>query len=689
MPDESYKKTPLYEANRIMRQRTSKTFHDWARIRPAPFQDWVQGTKHASNNALTSTVTLEDFEDAVSSYLADKIKARDPDKLFPREARIELLKAELKNRGSTNKPDGYDRTANNAGYKFWAHNSFEFRPTTAFQFKSGLIQHPGFLYFKESEKSQKQIIRKWKKIYPKSEGPFLQAPVTSVENSYNDFLRAHIYRAQDENGNHYFVHRGRDETYAHLTMGISSSFPKKLVTDISWKCPTCLPRMIELSKAGKAREKERKKKRKAEHTGEETPTKKKQKKKKKKLAETSPSAETSPIQQLLEYTELRNSYYQQSAPEYLQNDFSDIYLLQSAQEYQDPEDNSTEYSSLLASSEPTPLSEAPQQNEPRDVRWVNYEGYPYYFLLCPPNHRLYLTTITMTYWGTVEIQRVGDSEKHTPDYYSLPAEISDIPLPPGIHFYNNPDHPIFIDPNTNTVVINCGRPIEPTAGTPSMQTMAGWSTDLEQVQSGDLTHAPATLYATESFQNPSTNPSNTNLGEVLAQDNRIYNIDLPLSSSSEVSAPSLADSYANQFEPLDKGLINPDDQILLGLNNFLSGTNYVPVTNSVLEQNMDFFNQALPLNADILDTNYVPDSDFVHENIMDLFDEQLLSNNDIPSTNSKVSDANLVDFETKDKETADAKPSPQCPISQPKVDASGRFSTLHEFNFPVPTSSRV
>lgn len=659
MADDSYERTPLYEANKIMRQRTGKTFHDWARIRPAPFQDWFLGGKDASINALTSTVTLEGFEDAVSSYFAIKIKAKDPDKLFPREARIELVKAELKNKGTTSKPEGYDQSGSNANYKYWVHNSFEFRPTTAFQFKSRLIQHPGLLYYKEKEEKQKQIVQKWKDLYPKSEGPFSQAPVTSVENSYIDFLKAHIYTAKSKMGNLYFVHRGRDETYAQLTRGISSSFKKQLVTDISWKCPTCEPRMRELSEAGKAREKKRSKKRKAEHTGEEKPTKKKQKKQKKKVAETSPPAEISPIQQPLKYNDVGNSYYQQPAPEYPQDDFSDIFLLKSAQEYQVLEDNNAEYSNLLAPSEPTLWSQAPQQNGPGDACWVNYQGYDrYYYLLCPPDHPLYLTTITMNYWGTVEIQSVEYPEKHTPNYYDLPAEIRNIPLPPGIHFYNNPDHPVLIDPNTNTVAINCGRPI-----------------------------------ATESFEYSSTNPSNTNASEFLAQDNSIYNVDLQLSSSSEVSDPSLADPYANQFEPLDKGLSNPDDKILLGLNNYLSGTSDFPFSDFIHEDNMDIFSQALPSNGDILDANDASDSDVVHEDNMDLFnelfDEQPLSNSDIPGTNNNVSGTNLVDFETKDKETANTEPSLQRPISEPKVDSSGRFSTLGGFTFPVPAPSRV
>jgi hypothetical protein len=388
--------------------------------------------------------------------------------------------------------------------------------------------------------------------------------------------------------------------------------------------------MRELSEAGKAREKKRSKKRKAEYTGEGKPTKKKQKKQKKTVAETSLPAETSPIQQPLKYNDVGNSYYQQPAPEYPQDDFSDIFLLKSAQEYQVPEDNNAEYSNLLAPSEPTRWSQAPQQNGPGDACWVNYQGYDrYYYLLCPPDHPLYLTTITMNYWGTVEIQSVEYPEKHTPNYYDLPAEIRNIPLPPGIHFYNNPDHPVLIDPNTNTVAINCGRPI-----------------------------------ATESFENSPTNLSNTNASEFLAQDNSIYNnIDLQLSSSSEVSGPSLADPYANQFEPLDKGLSNPDDKILLGLNNYLSGTNDFPFSDFIHEDNMNLFDE--------------------------LFDEQPLSNSDILGTNNNVSDANLVDFETKDKETANAEQSPQHPISQPKVDSSGRFSTLGGFTFPVPASSRV
>jgi hypothetical protein len=701
MADKSYAKTPLYEANKMMRQPTGKTFHDWARIRPAPFQDYFLG----NINALTSTVTFDDFEDAISSYFADKIKTRDPDKLFPRETRIELLKAELKNKGSTNKPEGYDQSANNAGYKFWAHNSFEFRPNSAFQFKSRIIQHPGFLYFKETEKSQKEIVRKYKKVDDKSEGPFPQAPVTSVENSFIDFLEAHIYRAQSKNGNLCFVHRGRDETYARLAVGISSSFAKQLVTDIMWKCPTCIPRMKELSEAGKAREKERSKKRKAEHTGEEKPTKKKQKKQKKKLAETSPPAETTPIQQTLQINEFENCYYQQPAPEYQQDDFSDIFQLQSAQEHQVPQDNGIGYSNLLAPSEPTPLSQDSQIYGPGDVRWVNYQGYGYYYLHCPPNHRLHWSTITMNYLGTVEIKGLGESEKHTPDYDSLPVELFAIPLPPGIYFYNNPEHPVFIDPSTNTVPMNSGLPIETTANAPSMQTVAGSVTDIEQVQLDDFLIDPATIYATEdfeisftdsfenpfteSFENPFTDPSNNNVSEIPAHDNSILNIDPQLSSSSGVSNPSLANPYANLFEPFGKGLNDQECGILHGLNNFFSGSSYVPNSDFVQEDNMNFFNQQLPSNSDTHNMNSNISGASLVDFQMDFSNQQLPSSIDTHDMNSNISGASPVDFQTKTKETADAKPSRQCPTSRPIIDPSGRFSSLNGFTFPIPASSRA
>ena len=722
MAEKSYAKTPLYEANKMMRQPTGKTFHDWARIRPASFQDYFLGGTDANINALTNTVTLEGFEDAISSYFAAMKKAKDPDKLFPRETRIELLKAELKNKGSTSKPEGYDKSANNAGYKFWVHNSFDFRPNTAFQFKSRLIQHPGLLYFKETEKSQKEIVRKWKKLDEDSEGPFFQAPVTSVENSYIDFLKAHIYPAQGKNGNFYFVHRGRDETYARLTMGISSSFAKQLVTNISWKCPTCEPRMKELSEAGKAREKERSKKRKAEHTGEEKPTKKKQKKQKKKLAEPSPPAETTSIQQTLQNNEFGNCYYQQSALEYQQNDFSDIFqlqsaqeslqndfddisLLQSAQEYQVPEDNDIGYSNLLAPSELTSLSQDSQQKVPGDVRWVNYQGYGYYYLHCPSNHRLHWSTITMNYRGTVEIKGLGESEKHTPDYDSLPIELFDIPLPPGIYFYNNPEHPVFIDPNTNTVPMNSGLPIETTANTPSMQIVAGSVTDIEQVQFDDFLIDPTTIYATEdfensftdsfekpfteSFENPFTDPSNNNVSEVPAHNNSIPNFDPQLSSSSGVFNPSLAHPNANLFEPFGKGLNDQDCGILHGLNNFFSGSNYVPNSDFVQEDSMDFFNQQLPSNSGTHDMNSNISGASLVDFQMDFSNQQLPSSIDTHDMNSNISDAIPVDFPTKIKETADAKPSPQCPTSRPIIDPSGRFSSLNGFTFPIPASSRA
>jgi hypothetical protein len=221
-----------------------------------------------------------------------------------------------------------------------------------------------------------------------------------------------------------------------------------------------------------------------------------------------------------------------------------------------------------------------------------------------------------------------------------------------------------------------------------MQIVAGSVTDIEQVQFDDFLIDSATTYATESFENPFTDPSN-NVSEIPARDNSIPNIDWQLSASSEVSDPSLASPYANLFEPFVKGLNDQERGILHGLNNFFPGLNYVPNSDFVQEGNMDFFNQQLPSSSGTIDMNSnISDASLVDFE-MDFSNQQLPSNIDTHDMNSNISDASPVDFQTKIKETADAKPSPQCPTSRPIIDPSGRFSSLNGFTFPIPASSRA
>jgi hypothetical protein len=110
-----------------------------------------------------------------------------------------------------------------------------------------LVRRPGLLYHSElSNKECLAITKSFKEQYAGStETPeYLQAPVTSLEDSYTDFHKGHV----DSNGKHL----GRDATYSRLNNGVSDQFSKALCQKLIMQCQGCKDRAAVQSQSGRA-----------------------------------------------------------------------------------------------------------------------------------------------------------------------------------------------------------------------------------------------------------------------------------------------------------------------------------------------------------------------------------------------------------------------------------------------------
>jgi hypothetical protein len=108
------------------------------------------------------------------------------------------------------------------------------------------------------KKTCEAIINNWKSQGNQGIPDFLQAPVSTLENTYIDFFNGHVRRnAQGR----VIGHSGRDETYAKLMAGISGDFPKTLCQKLIMNCATCQTKAMGQSKAGKDAEHKKQQKR--------------------------------------------------------------------------------------------------------------------------------------------------------------------------------------------------------------------------------------------------------------------------------------------------------------------------------------------------------------------------------------------------------------------------------------------
>jgi hypothetical protein len=244
-------------ANEMMKQMTNQTFHQWANISPATtievLQPITEGPEKGTN-AVTNALTLQEFEGLLSQYFGKQHKIKDADKIFPRQSRIDHIIAEKQNEGTTNKPASYDNSPTNAGWKFYVKKHFQC-PNQNLRMDSGLIQIANHLYTPMPDPEQRFVEDMWNQYTPSAE--HRQAPITSVEKSYNHYIQAHIHISTDKNGNDIYSHRGRDETFDFLKFGISSSFPKALISELNANCPACKKKFNNHRKVGLKRERER------------------------------------------------------------------------------------------------------------------------------------------------------------------------------------------------------------------------------------------------------------------------------------------------------------------------------------------------------------------------------------------------------------------------------------------------
>ena len=244
-------------ANEMMKQDTNQTFHQWANIYPATTIEVLRPITEGPDrgiNAVTNALTLQEFEDVLSQYFGKQHKIKDADKIFPRQSRIDHIIAEKQNEGTTNKPAGYDNSPTNAGWKFYVKKYFQC-PNQNLRMDSGLLQLANHLYTPMPEPEQRFVEKMWNRYMPSAE--HRQAPITSVEQSYIHYIQAHTHISTDKNGNDIYRHRGRDETFDFLKYGISSSFPKALISELNANCPSCKKKFNDHRKVGLKRERER------------------------------------------------------------------------------------------------------------------------------------------------------------------------------------------------------------------------------------------------------------------------------------------------------------------------------------------------------------------------------------------------------------------------------------------------
>jgi hypothetical protein len=294
LPEEGLRPRLAHEVMLQLEETTKQTFRQWVTFRTQPtYYDEYFYEREAN----TEKIPLREFEDAVSLYFSQQFKMRDADKVFPRECRyIELIKE--KTEGDTPKPTGFSKDDNNSALwayyvKFnfdyyqptWDNQNQLFSPderhddwrTLEHRSSDGIMQYANVLYEamfdpktppkKKNPKANLDGQPQYVEILKKEErqtlsnlvkssnhtGNYYQAPVTFLENAYIDYIKAHV-KGRDQK----FAHRGRDDTYNHMKMYISSSFSKDLIARINAVCPTCKERILSQGMAGKERELKRK-----------------------------------------------------------------------------------------------------------------------------------------------------------------------------------------------------------------------------------------------------------------------------------------------------------------------------------------------------------------------------------------------------------------------------------------------
>lgn len=231
------------------------SFSQWANIKRIPNHKATAWEKKAAvTTSYEDTVflagrffmlTKRQIVDEVSGTSDQPKKYVDPEKYMPRQSRIELLQQETRNSGSTKAPWGNDANWKHSMKGKYLYNLEDSRHEVVYsandpnthkpvEITEMLMVHRNVLYERQTKDSQKGLANYIKTVNTKKPelfGTHSLAPVTPLEDIYLLTVDAHI----DLNGKHY----GRDQTYAKLSKGTSSTIVKDFVDDFLKFCPVC------------------------------------------------------------------------------------------------------------------------------------------------------------------------------------------------------------------------------------------------------------------------------------------------------------------------------------------------------------------------------------------------------------------------------------------------------------------
>ena len=186
--------------------------------------------------------SAEEYIDLLTRIYLTYDKKRD--KFMPTQAKIEEYQRQLETR---------DKSQRDASWRFYTRNTFEYFPIlteheTSHKKVLGLyksLSKDDVLAFKEArvnglaEPTDRDL--RWEdyaSMDKHEKAFFTQAPVTSLEDSYNIILEAHVKAAQIPGDN---IHYGRDATFRRIT-ALSCSITKDVVFLFVQNCPGCSSR---------------------------------------------------------------------------------------------------------------------------------------------------------------------------------------------------------------------------------------------------------------------------------------------------------------------------------------------------------------------------------------------------------------------------------------------------------------
>ena len=186
--------------------------------------------------------SAEEYIDLLARmYLAHEKKR---DKFMPTEARIREYQYQLET------GDKHQRDSN---WRFYTKKTFEYFPTPIKHEISNKVVFGLYKHLSIDDQHAFKLARENNLLEPASrdlkweeygsmakheKAFFTQAPVTSLEDSYNIILEAHVKLTQNLGRD---IHYGRDSTFRRIS-AISCSITKDVVFQFVKHCPGCAPR---------------------------------------------------------------------------------------------------------------------------------------------------------------------------------------------------------------------------------------------------------------------------------------------------------------------------------------------------------------------------------------------------------------------------------------------------------------